>query len=256
MNILEKIATRRKERLSKKKKVVPAESLYRIEKTIRPFFREKGLVTVIAECKKGSPSRGMFLPDYDPLRIAKEYEKGGAHALSVLTEPDFFWGAESHLVKVRQHLSLPVLRKDFIVDQYQVKESWAMGADAILLIAALLSDAQLQELAGYAREFGLEVLLEVHDKRELERALKVPVTGIGINARNLKDFSIDLMGAKDLCRLVPADRVTVAESGMKSPEAAVDMYDAGFRAFLVGEYFVMAANREDCVREFCESLPA
>jgi len=255
VNILDKIVARRKERLAVKKKAVPVESLDRKEKTIRPFYREKDSVTVIAECKKGSPSRGIFLQDYDPLRIAREYEKGGAHALSVLTEPDFFYGADSHLEMVRAHVSLPVLRKDFIFDMYQVKESWAMGADAILLIAAVLPDAQLKELGGFAKELGLEILLEVHNKRELERAFNVPVSGIGINARNLKDFSIDLQGAKDLCRLLPPGRIAVAESGMKSPEAAVDMYEAGFRAFLVGEYFVTAANREECVREFCSALP-
>lgn len=255
MNILEKIVIRRKERLALKKKTFPVESLTRKEKTIRPFYRETGSVTVIAECKKGSPSRGIFLQDYNPLRIAKEYEKGGAHALSVLTEPDFFFGADSHLETVRTQVSLPVLRKDFIFDMYQVKESWAMGADAVLLIAAILSDTQLKEFAGYAKELGLQILLEVHDRNELERAFAVTEAGIGINARDLRDFSIDLQGAKELCRLLPAGRIAVAESGMNSPEVAADMYGAGFRAFLVGKYFVTAGNREKCVRKFCSALP-
>ena len=254
MNILDEIVSRRKERLAEKKKNLPAEALIRQDETIRPFYRGNEAVTVTAECKKGSPSRGIFLQDYDPVQIASEYEKGGAHALSVLTEPDFFYGDESHLKAVRANVSLPVLRKDFVFETYQVKESWAMGADAILLIAAILSDAQLKELAEYARELGLEILLEVHDRAELERALEVPVTGIGINARNLKDFSIDLDAAKELCTLIPGERIAVAESGMKSPEAALAMYQAGFRAFLVGEYFVTARDRVGRVAEFCSAL--
>lgn len=254
MNILDRIVAQRKKRLAEKKKTCPAESLTRKVETIRPFYREKGAVTVIAECKKGSPSRGIFLQDYEPVPIAKAYEKGGADALSVLTEPDFFYGDETHLESVRNNVSLPVLRKDFIFDMYQVKESWAVGADAILLIAALLSDMQLKELAGYAAQLGLGILLEVHDRQELERGLRVPVKGIGINARNLKDFSIDLETAKELCKLIPAERIAVAESGLKSPEAGAAMYEAGFRGFLVGEYFVTAENREERVRKFCRSL--
>lgn len=254
MNILDRIAAQRKERLTEKKKEVSAAALTRQDDIIRPFYREKGAVTVIAECKKGSPSRGIFLQDYQPVQIAKEYEQGGAHAVSVLTEPDFFYGSEAHLRSVRTEVSLPVLRKDFIFDMYQVKESWAMGADAVLLIVSILSDMQLEELAGYAVQLGMDILLEVHDRNELERALKVPAGGIGINARNLKDFSIDLEAAKELCRLIPAGRIAAAESGMKSPGAAAAMYAAGFRAFLVGEYFVTPGNRKERVRQFCTAL--
>lgn len=254
MTILDEIVSVCKERLAEKKGNVPEKSLQRNMDPPRPFFKKSGDAMIIAECKKGSPSRGIFLEEYDPATIAGQYEQGGADAISVLTEPDFFFGDESHLKAVREKVSLPVLRKDFIFDKYQVTESWAMGADSILLIAAILSETQLKELTSYATELGLEILLEVHDRRELEKAITVPVTGIGINARNLKDFSIDLEAAKKLCSLVPQDRIAVAESGIKSPQDGAEMFRAGFRGFLVGEYFITANDREKRVREFAAAL--
>lgn len=253
VTILNKIVSVCKERLAEKRKNIPENSLQRNVDSPRPFFK-KDSITLIAECKKGSPSRGIFLEEYDPVTIANQYEKGGADAISVLTEPGFFYGSEVHLKSVRECISLPVLRKDFIFDTYQVTESWAMGADAILLIAAILSESQLKELVVCAEEYNLEILLEVHDREELEKALVVPVTGIGINARNLKDFSIDLEATKALCKLVPADRIAVAESGIMSPQDGKAMYDAGFRGFLVGEYFITSENREKQVKEFAAAL--
>ncbi len=253
MTILDKIVEKRRERLLLKKQEAPENSLQRVLSPPRAFFNREG-ITVIAESKKGSPSKGVFLDEYDPKAIAGQYERGGADALSVLTEPDFFFGSESHLPAVRDAVSLPVLRKDFIFDPYQVTESWAMGADAILLIAAILSDTQMQELAACAAEKSLSVLLEVHNREELERALHIPATGLGINARNLKDFSIDLQASRELAALVPDGRIAVAESGMHSPAAGKEMCDAGFRGFLVGEYFITAKDREQTVREFVEVL--
>ncbi len=253
MTILDKIISVRKERLIEKKRSVSENSLQRTSDPPRPFFTMEG-VTLIAECKKGSPSKGIFLEDYDPVAIARQYENGGADAVSVLTEPDFFYGDESHLQAVRENVSLPVLRKDFIFDTYQVTESWALGADGVLLIAAVLSTQQIKELAGCAKEYGLEILLEIHNKEELEKALEVPVTGVGINARNLKDFTIDLEATKELCKQVPTDRIAVAESGMKSPQDGKMMYNAGFRGFLVGEYFITAADRKKTVNEFANAL--
>jgi indole-3-glycerol phosphate synthase len=222
-----------------------------------PFFKKKSEITLIAECKKGSPSAGILVEKYDPVSIAQEYALGGASALSVLTEQDFFSGDDKHLTDVKKIVSLPVLRKDFLFDAYQVKEAWAIGADAILLIAAILSDSQARELGMYAKELGMEVLLEVHGNEELERGLKNGldfVNGIGINARNLGDFSIDLQKTKELCKYIPKNIVAVAESGIRSAETGFEMRKAGFRGFLVGEYFMKAKNREICVREFVTAI--
>lgn len=254
MTILDKIVAARKERLVNKKKKIGKSSLKRTVGPPRPLFKGANNITLIAECKKGSPSKGIFLDDYDPIAIASQYETGGADAISVLTEPDFFYGSDAHLEAIRKTVSLPVLRKDFIFDPYQVKESWALGADAILLIAAVLSERQLENLALYAVELGLEILLEIHSREELEMALTIPATAIGINARNLKDFTIDLNMSKKLCSLIPRGRIAVAESGLKSPRAGQNMFQAGFRAFLVGEYFITAKNRTQCVKNFATKL--
>ncbi len=254
MTILDKIVSVRKELLADKKKKVSKSSLDRTIDPPRPFFKCNNNITLIAECKKGSPSKGVFLEEYDPVAIAMQYERGGADAISVLTEPDFFYGDDEHLKAVRQKVSLPVLRKDFIFDTYQIKESWAIGADAILLIAAILSEKQLEELSICALELGMEILLEIHNMEELEKAIIVPATAIGINARNLKDFSIDLNASKELCSLLPKERIAVAESGLKSPDAGLEMFNAGFRGFLVGEYFITADDREEKVSEFAKVL--
>ena len=254
MTILDKIVASCQKRLAEKKQAIKERSFHRNIDPPHPFYNETSGVTLIAECKKGSPSRGIFLEEYDPVSIASQYERGGADAVSVLTEPDFFYGDEEYLTKVREAVSLPVLRKDFIFDTYQVKESWAMGADAILLIAAILSKAQLKELVTSASELGLDILLEVHNRDELNKALSVPVNGIGINARNLKDFSVDVKASKELCNHVPADRIAVAESGIKAANILKEMYNAGFRGFLVGEHFITADDREGAVRIFAEAL--
>ncbi len=252
MTILDKIVNARKIRLEEKKSKIKENSLQRKFDPPRSFFKKD--ITLIAECKKGSPSKGVLCEEYYPSEIALQYEQGGADAISVLTEPDFFFGSEEHLKAVKLKTSLPVLRKDFIFDTYQVKESWAIGADAILLIASILSDNRLKELVSLAKEYNLETLLEVHTQDELEKALKVSTTAIGINARNLKDFSIDINASKELCRQIPDSVIAVAESGLKSPQMGAEMYKAGFRGFLVGEYFITAKDREKTVREFVQKL--
>lgn len=254
MTILDKIVKARKERLDKLIKVFPYNSLNRIDNAPIPFFQSSENVTLIAECKKGSPSKGIMVKDYFPQEIAPLYEEGGATALSVLTEPDFFFGATEDLINVKKNVSLPIIRKDFIIDPYQVKEAWAMGADAILLIAAILSTEQMKELNTAAHEFGLQTLLEVHNREEFDKSVEVDADGFGINARNLKDFSIDLEAVKDICSMLPKDKIAVAESGLMSPDAGKEMYDTGFRGFLVGEYFVTAKDKVKTVREFKEAL--
>lgn len=253
-DVLIRIVDTRKERLQQNKKNFPFASLEREVSEPGKFFNKDGATTVIAECKKGSPSKGVMIDNYIPEDIAVQYRGGGASAVSVLTEPDYFFGLDDHLVSVRKASGLPVLRKDFIFDPYQVRESWALGADCILLIAAILSGDQIKELAHYAQELKMEVLLEAHNEEELQKVLSVPSGAVGINSRNLKNFTTDLDTAKNLCRMIPADRIAVAESGIHSSQDGVDLLKTGFRAFLVGEYFIKSEDRQSCVRNFVDAV--
>ena len=197
-----------------------------------------GDAAVIAEVKKASPSKGVIRADFDPAAIARSYEAGGAACLSVLTDIDFFQGADEYLVAARNACALPVLRKDFIVDAWQLYESRVLGADCVLLIAAALDDVQLAEYAFIAGELGMDVLVEVHDLDELERALPVPARLLGINNRNLKTFDVSLQATLDLQPMVPADRVLVTESGILARADVALMRDNAVDAFLVGEAFM------------------
>jgi indole-3-glycerol phosphate synthase len=197
---------------------------------------------VIAEVKKASPSKGVLREHFVPAEIAASYERGGAACLSVLTDERFFQGSAAYLQQARAACALPVLRKDFIVDAYQVSESAAMGADCILLIAACLADSQMAELEAQAHEFGLEVLVEVHDGRELERALRLATPLVGINNRNLRSFEVSLETTLGLRRDVPDDRLLVTESGILARADVQRMREAGVHAFLVGEAFMRASD--------------
>ena len=197
-----------------------------------------GRPAVIAEIKKASPSKGVIRADFDPVAIARSYEAGGAACLSVLTDIDFFQGSDDDLRQARAACALPVLRKDFIVDAYQLYEARVMGADCVLLIAAALDDARLSEFAFIAGELGMDVLVEIHDLDELERALPVPARLLGVNNRDLRSFDVRLQATLDLQPMVPADRVLVTESGIRTPADVALMRDAGVHAFLVGEAFM------------------
>ena len=201
-----------------------------------------GQAAVIAEIKKASPSKGVLRADFIPADIAQSYAEHGAACLSVLTDKQFFQGSVDYLKQARASCDLPVLRKDFMVDAYQVYEARAMGADAILLIAACLDDAQMADLEAIARSLDMAVLVEVHDREELTRALKLKTRLVGINNRNLRTFDVTLQTTLDMLPDVPADRLLVTESGILKAEDVKRMRDANVHAFLVGEAFMRAAE--------------
>jgi indole-3-glycerol phosphate synthase len=201
-----------------------------------------GAAAVIAEIKKASPSKGVLREDFIPADIAQSYAEHGAACLSVLTDQQFFQGSTDYLKQARASCDLPVLRKDFLVEPYQVYESRAMGADCILLIAACLTDAQMSELEAIARGLDMAVLVEVHDRAELERALKLKTRLVGINNRNLRSFEVTLDTTLGMLPDVPGDRLLVTESGILGPEDVKKMRAAGVHAFLVGEAFMRAPD--------------
>lgn len=209
------------------------------EKSLRAKIAE-GKAAVIAEVKKASPSKGIIRPDFHPAQIAKSYEAYGAACLSVLTDIQFFQGAPEYLKEARAACSLPVIRKDFIVDPYQVYQAAAWGADCILLIVAALQDTQMAELEACAHALGLDVLVESHNPQELERALKLNTPLMGINNRDLRTFNTSIQHTIDMLPMLPEDRLVVTESGIRTREDVLTMRSNNVNAFLVGEAFMRA----------------
>ncbi|CAK8712065.1 Indole-3-glycerol phosphate synthase [Candidatus Electronema halotolerans] len=207
-------------------------------------------VAIIAEAKKASPSKGVIRPDFDPQEIARNYAAGGAQAMSVLTDRDFFQGAIDYIPLVRSTVALPVLRKDFILDSIQIDEAAAYGADAVLLIAALLERGEMEDLRLQAEEAGMDVLIEVHDEVELEKTLAAGVRLVGINNRNLKDFTVSLETTFRLKRLIPVEIPVVSESGIASREDMLRLKEAGVKAALIGESLMRSAEQAGTLRDF------
>ncbi|MFT3897099.1 MAG: indole-3-glycerol phosphate synthase TrpC [Thermomonas sp.] len=246
-DVLARILARKRDEVAERRSRVPLAALQsRIAAAPAPrgfaaalrARMSRGEPAVIAEVKKASPSKGVIRADFDPAAIARSYEAGGAACLSVLTDVDFFQGADEDLVAARAACSLPVLRKDFVVDAYQLHEARALGADAVLLIAAALDDAELAGFAALAGELGLDVLAEVHDATELERVLRLPLSLVGVNNRDLRTFGVSLDTTLALKGRIPADRVLVTESGIATPADVLRMRSAGVHSFLVGEAFM------------------
>lgn len=210
----------------------------------------QGEAAVIAEIKKASPSKGVIRENFIPDDIARSYEKGGAACLSILTDVDFFQGADAYLQQARAAVSLPVIRKDFLVDEYHIYEARAMGADCVLLIVSALETAKLKELNTLAHEIGLDVLVEVHDERELDIALELPNKLIGINNRNLHTFDVTLETTYKLLNKIGGDRIVVTESGILTPADVKAMRDKNVHAFLVGEAFMRADDPGQALAEF------
>ncbi len=252
LDILQKIVAHKRAEVAAAKARFPLERLRErlalVEDRPRGFARalrtmaESGGTAVIAEVKKGSPSKGVIRADFDPLAIAEIYQAHGATCLSVLTDEKFFLGHLSYLGLIREAVGLPLLRKDFICDPYQIVEARAFGADAVLLIAAMLADAQLEDFAGQAKELGLDVLLEVHDEAELERALATDCELIGVNNRSLRSFVTDLATTERLAPRISSDRLLVAESGIHSRADVERLQRAGAAAFLIGESLMREAD--------------
>lgn len=257
--VLKKILARKAEEIAERKAKVSLEQLkLAIQGASAPrgfakALQEKiaaGESAVIAEIKKASPSKGVIREDFDPVSIAQSYELGGAACLSILTDVDFFQGADQYLIDARAACKLPVIRKDFIVDEYQLYEARAMGADCVLLIVSALQVSELEALHAKALELGLDVLVEVHDQRELEVALAVDNPMIGINNRNLHTFEVSLDNTFELLEQIPENRIVITESGIHSATDVQRMKNNNVHAFLVGEAFMRNENPGQALKRF------
>jgi len=260
MNILDTIVAAKKKEITDKKSTIPVALLERSiyyetqPVSFKKYLLRNDLSGIIAEFKRKSPSLGSINPHASVERTTIGYMQAGASALSVLTDQQFFGGKYEDLTTARKFNFCPILRKDFILDEYQIIEAKSMGADVILLIASILEPAQVKQLADFAHSLGLEVLLEVHDQEELEQTLTDKVDAIGVNNRNLKDFTVSIETSQKLAALIPDSIIKVSESGISQPETILTLKDYGYRGFLMGEAFMKTSRPEKACATFIQAL--
>ena len=254
--ILDQLVDHARERVAEAKKKIPFEKMKQMalemaaKEPVRDAFAfEKALrrpeLSFICECKKASPSKGLIAPDFPYLEIAKEYEKAGADCMSVLTEPRWFLGKDQYLKEIAANVSIPCLRKDFAVDPYMIYEAKVLGASAVLLICSILEKAQLKEYLQIAEGLGLSALVEAHDEEEIAKALEAGARIIGVNNRNLKDFTVDTENSRKLRNMIPKEVLFVSESGVKTPEDVQKLREIGADAVLIGETLMRAADKSE-----------
>ena len=255
MDILRKIVERKRVELARKKQVFKIEEVIKEarSRTCQDFkaaISGEG-INIIAEVKKASPSKGVIREDFDPVKIALAYERGGAKAISVLTDKEFFQGSPFYLRLVAEAVKIPVLRKDFIIDEFQIYGAKALGASSFLLIVSILSDEQLRDFISLGRELGMEPLVETHSREEVERALKAGAEIIGVNNRDLRTFEVDIRTTLELLPLIKsANRVCVSESGIRGKDDILMLRERGVDAFLIGEVLMRSENPELLLREW------
>lgn len=258
-SILDKIVSQTSEDLIKRKREISFNDLHSLEGFEKKRIDFKGAlnksdqVSIIAEVKKGSPSKGVIREDFDPLDIALRYEEGGASAISVLTDKPFFMGDLEYLSIISKRVQLPLLRKDFIVDPFQIKEARAYGADAVLIIVAITDGSQLNELLAAAKEFELSALVECYDREDFDRLDFDQVDILGVNNRDLKDFEVDVHRGINILKQAPTDTILVSESGLSSGEDMALLMKEGIHSALIGEYFMRQTDPGDAVRELIKS---
>ena len=245
MSILDTIIAHKRAELKDKhrKGLIPPEHKVSSPRGFREALISDPGVSIIAEVKKASPSKGLLCPNFDPVSIAEDYQAGGAKAVSVLTDERFFQGNLEFIPKIRNEIDLPILRKDFIIDHFQIDEARLWGADAVLLIVAALDDSMLSELMAHTRENGIDPLVEVHNENEMERALAANADFIGVNNRNLEDFSVSIETTFRIKKALPSEVPLVSESGISTPDNIKRLLDAGIIATLIGEALVKAKDR-------------
>ena len=259
MNILDKIIAHKKKEVAEQQANVPVGELVKSPNFQRPTLslsaalRRPGQAGIIAEHKRKSPSKGIINANVTVEEVTTGYVRAGASALSVLTDEQFFGGKNEDLIIARGLNEVPILRKDFTISEYQIIEARSIGADAILLIAAVLTPAEVRQLSSFARSLGLETLLEIHDHSELGHICDT-VDAVGVNNRNLADFSVDVQRSLDLATLIPDGFVKISESGLSDPSTVLELRAAGFQGFLIGERFMKKANPGDACKDFIKQI--
>ncbi|PWS31075.1 indole-3-glycerol phosphate synthase TrpC [Pedobacter paludis] len=260
MNILDKIVLRKKEEVADVKRLVSIQDLERAEHfkrmpySFKEFLLAEDRTGIIAEFKRRSPSKGLINGVADVAEVTQDYNNAGASALSVLTDVDFFGGKADDLISARAVNKIPILRKDFMIDEYQILEAKAWGADIILLIASILTPKQINDFGKFAHDLGLNVLLEVHNLEELERSISPNLDAIGVNNRNLGDFTVNIQTSFDLVNRIPNEFLKISESAISDPAVIRELKTAGFNGFLIGENFMKTENPGEAIKEFIEQM--